>query len=429
MIKTMSRRSFSGGAARSVFGGVMLPSVLPSLARAGRVQPNDQITVGFIGMGIRARNLMTGAGWLKNENIRIVAVCDVDTTRREDRQNMVNEAYANTDCEAYLEYHELLARDDIDAVAICTPDHWHANIILDACKAGKDIYCEKPLTLTIGEAKACIDAVRKADRVFQTGSQQRTEYGHRFAQACELVRNGRIGKVLNVNVGVGDPAKWCDLEGEELESGLDWERWLGPAPWRAYHSELSPRGVHGHYPKWRAYREYSGGYFTDMGAHHYDIAQWGLGMDESGPIRVELPEGPLEPMRGARLVYENGAVITHGGPSGTTFIGTGGMIHVDRGRLISTPDGILKAPLGEDDDHLPRHPNHLSNWVDCMRTRERPICDVEVGARTITCCHLVNLAYWNKRDLAWDPVRWRFTDGSDSLMDYRRRDGYELPSV
>ncbi len=420
----ISRRSFSAGA-------LAAPFVVPSsvLARAGRVQPNDQITVGFIGLGIRARNLMNGAGWLKNENIRIVAVCDVDSTRRDHRQNMVNEAYGNSDCDAYLDYHELLARDDIDAVAICTPDHWHANIVLDACTAGKDIYCEKPLTLTIGEAKACIDAVRKGDRVFQTGSQQRTEYGHNFAKACEYVRNGRIGRVLNVNVGVGDPAKWCDLEGEQIESGLDWERWLGPAPWRAYHSELSPRGVHGHYPRWRAYREYSGGYFTDMGAHHYDIAQWGLGMDESGPIRVELPEGSREPMRGVRLVYENGAVITHGGPSGTTFIGTDGMIHVDRGRLISVPDGILKEPIGDDDMHLPRHRNHLSNWIDCIRSRERPICDVEVGARTITCCHLVNLAYWNDRGFGWDPVRWRFTDGSDSLMDYRRREGFELPSV
>ncbi len=429
MRQLMTRRSFSKASVRAVAGGLAAPAILPSLARAGGVAVNDQITVGVIGLGIRARNLMNGAGWLKNENIRILAVCDVDTTRREDRQNMVNKAYGNTDCDAYLDYHELLARDDIDAVCIATPDHWHANMILDACNAGKDIYCEKPLTLTIGEAKACIDAVRKADRVFQTGSQQRTEYGHRFAQACELVRNGLIGKVLNVNVGVGDPAKWCDLEAEEIESGLDWDRWLGPAPWRAYHSELSPRGVHGHYPRWRAYREYSGGYFTDMGAHHYDIAQWGLGMDESGPIRVELPEGSREPMRGARLVYENGAVITHGGPSGTTFIGTGGMIHVDRGRLTSTPDGLLKEPLGEDAKLLPRHPNHLSNWVDCIRSRERPICDVEVGARTITCCHLVNLAYWNQRDLGWDPAAWRFTDGNNALMHYKRREGYELPSV
>lgn len=414
---------------RTVAAGFAAPTLLTGLARAGRVGVNDQITVGFVGMGIRARNLMQGAGWLKNENIRILAVCDVDTTRREHRQNMVHEASGNADCEAYLDYHELLARDDIDAVCIATPDHWHANMVLDACNAGKDIYCEKPLTLTIGEAKACIDGVRRADRVFQTGSQQRTEYDHKFVTACEYVRNGRIGKVLNVNVGVGDPASWCDLEGEQIESGLDWERWLGPAPWRPYHSELSPRGVHGHYPRWRAYREYSGGYFTDMGAHHYDIAQWGLGMDESGPIRVELPDGPRQTMRGARLVYANGAIVTHGGPSGTTFIGDGGMIHVDRGRLESTPKNILEELLGDEDERLPRHPNHLSNWIDCIHSRERPVCDVEVGARTITCCHLVNLAYWNGRDLGWDPQRWRFTDGDNDLMSYRRREGYELPGV
>ncbi len=422
----MRRRSFLGSSMGLLAAGAGVPLILPPRAW-GRATVNEQITIGMIGMGIRARNLMKGARWLESDRIRILAVCDVDTTRREHRRAMVDEAYGNHDCASYNDYRDLLARDDIDAVCIATPDHWHAIQIIDACRAGKDIYCEKPLTLTLHEGRACIDAVRTHDRVFQTGSQQRSEYAHRFVQACEIVRSGRLGRIVQVHVGVGDPARWCDLDAEDPEAGLDWDRWLGPAPMRPYHSELSPRGVHNHYPRWRAYREYSGGYFTDMGAHHYDIAQWGLGMDDSGPVRVELPEKPLRSiMRGARLVYADGTVVTHGGPSGTTFIGTDGMLHVDRGRIVSVPEGMLDEPLDEA-HRLPRHASHLDNWIDCVHARTRPICDVEVGARSIACCQLVNLAYWHDRGFSWDPDGWRLTDADNSLQDYRRREGYPLP--
>lgn len=419
----ITRRAFHRRASGALAAGISLPAILPGGARAGTLA-SERIAVGFIGMGLRARELLSG--WLPSPRLRVVGVCDVDTTRREHAKGIVDKAYGDGACAAYVDYRDLLAREDLDAVAICTPDHWHAIQIVDACRAGKDIYCEKPLTLTLREGRVCIDAVRAARRVFQTGSQQRTEYGHRFVTACELVRAGRIGRVLSVNVGVGDPARWCDLPEETIEPGLDWDRWLGPAPERGYHHELSPRGVHGHYPTWRGYREYSGGYFTDMGAHHYDIAQWGLAMDESGPARVELAHDPRESMRGARLIFDQGVVVTHGGPSGTTFIGTEGMIHVDRGRLVSVPDSIVKEPLPEDAPRLPRHANHLENWLDCIHTRERCICDVEVGARTMACCQLVNLAYWHARNFAWDPEGWRLLDADASLMDYERRSGYEL---
>jgi predicted dehydrogenase len=332
-----------------------------------------------------------------------------------------------------VDYHELLARKDIDAVCIATPDHWHAIQIIDACKAGKDIYCEKPLTLTIHEAKAVIDCVRKYKRVLQTGSQQRTEYDGKFRKACEYIRSGRIGSVLDANVGVGSSSVWCDLPEEEMEKGLDWNRWLGPAPKRAYNSILSPRGVHNHYPQWRLYREYSGGLFTDMGAHHFDIVQWALDMDASGPIEAHPPRealpGQPKPDRGAFVVYANGTVVTHGGPSGSTFIGTDGCIAIDRDRLASVPPKILEEPLKDSDVHLPQAKDHHANWLDCIKSREKPICDVEVGARSITVCHLINQAYWHGRAMKWDPKAWTFIgdDEANTWMDYQRREGFELP--
>jgi predicted dehydrogenase len=278
-----------------------------------------------------------------------------------------------------------------------------------------------------------VEVVRKHGRVFQTGSQQRTEFGSRFVDACEHVRNGHIGRVLTVNVGVGDPARPCDLAAEELEPGLDWDRWQGPVPLRAYNSVLSPRGIHGHYPRWRSYLEYAGGGLSDMGAHHFDIGQWGLGRDGSGPVRVEPPADPGA-LRGAAVVYEDGVRMTHGGPSGTTFIGDGGLIHVDRGRLSSTPGDILQREFSEDEERLPRPANHAANWLECIHSRERPVCDVEVGASSVAVCHLLNLAYRHREAVGWDPARWRFVseDGGESpanaWLDYERRPEYDLPS-
>jgi predicted dehydrogenase len=406
---------------------------LPRRSALDHVPPSERITLGFIGMGVMNRDHLKR--FLDNPETQVLAVCDVDTPRREHAQKMVNDKTAEAvagkaNCAAYNDYRDLLARDDIDAVVIATPDHWHAIQIMDACKAGKDIYCEKPLTLTIHEAKAVIECVRKHKRVLQVGSQQRTEYDGRFRKACEYIRSGRIGRVLNANVGVGSSSVWCDLPEEPMEGGLDWNRWLGPAPMRAYNSILSPRGVHTHYPDWRKYREYSGGLLTDMGAHHFDIVQWALDMDASGPIEVHPPREPKAD-RGARVIYANGVEVTHGGPSGSTFIGTGGCISIDRDRLTSIPAKILEEPLKDEDVHLPEAKDHHANWLGCIRAggRKKPICDVEVGARSITVCHLVNLAYWHGRALKWDPQTWRFVgdDEANTWLDYQRREGFELP--
>jgi predicted dehydrogenase len=427
------RRKF---VAQAGLAALAVPTILVAPARSApnRKPPSDRITLGFIGVGKMNREHLQH--FLDHSDTQVLAVCDVDTTRREDAKARVEKAYSKNQkgdykgCAAYRDFRELLARDDIDAVVIATPDHWHAIAVVEACKAKKDIYCEKPLSLTIHEAKAMIDAVRKHDRIFQTGSQQRSEYGGKFRTACEYVRSGRIGKVQVVHVGVGGPSHWCDLPEEEMEPGLDWDTWLGPAPKRPYNSVLSPRGVHDHFPNWRAYREYSGGGMTDFGAHHFDIAQWGLDMDESGPVEILPPDDPQAEV-GVRFRYANGVEMIHGGPGGITFVGTDGLISVDRDRLVSVPEEILKEPLGEKDVHLRKSPGHRQDWLDGIRSRQRPICDVEIGARSVTVCHLGNLAYWYRRRLRWDPKAWTFVgdDEAKTWLDRERRDPWQLPTA
>ena len=430
--KGISRRQFVRGVAASTVAAPFIVSA-SALGNTARFAASDRLTLGFIGMGKMNGNHLNH--FLRTEDVQVLAVCDVDTTRREDAKHRVDQRYAGESssgagggCDAYTDFRELVARDDIDAVVIATPDHWHSIPVIEACKAGKDIYCEKPLTLTIHEAKLLIDAVRKHERVFQTGSQQRSS--REFRKACELVRSGRIGKVREVHVDVGPPSRPCDLPEENMEPGLDWDGWLGPAPKRPYNSVLSPRGVHDHYPAWRDYREYSGGQMTDWGAHHFDIAQWGLGMDESGPVEIIPPDDP-EAQRGVTYIYEGGVPVIHRDSGGVKFIGSEGEILVNRGTLESTPGSIIEEPLGEDDVHLYESPGHHRDWLNCVRSRKRPICDVEIGARSVTVCHLGNLAYLHRRKLRWDPKNWRFLgdDEANTWLDRERRSPYQLPTV
>ncbi len=402
MTHPMTRRSFVAAGAVGAVAPLFVPSTL--LGRLGRMGVNDQVGVGFIGMGKRSFELL--GPFLGRSECRVTAVCDVDTTRREHAKKQVDAKYGNSDCGAHVDYQELLARPDVDAVVIATPDHWHVNIVLHAAEAKKDIYCEKPLTLTLREGKLMIDAVRKNDRVFQTGSQQRTEYGHQFVTACEYVRSGRIGKLQTVHVGVGTSSKWCDLPEETMEPGLDWDRWLGPAPKRAYNSVLSPRGVIKNYPNWRSFREYSGGMMTDFGAHNFDIAQWGMGTDDTGPVEVVRPKDE-NAQHGAKLVYASGVEVFPR-RAGRRDVSSAA---VDRsmcgaGACRASTRRSCREPLTDKDVHLPRHKDHISNFVDCMKSRQRCLCDVEVGARSIACAHLCNAAYWGKRSLKWDPAKW-----------------------
>ncbi len=430
-LNRLSRRSFLKTSA-----AVAIPTIIASTAigRDNRAPASERITVGLIGTGkmCDAFHVSTLLGF---DDVQILAVCDVDTTRRQIAKKRVDEKYGGrTDykgCDEYSDFREIIGRKDIDAVVIATPDHWHAIPVIEACQAGKDVYCEKPLTLTIGEAKRCIDAARKYERVLQTGSQQRSSVFGPFRQACEFVRSGRIGEIKSVTVGVGGPSVWCDLPAEEVEPGLDWNMWLGPAPKRPYNSILSARGgISQPWGQWRQYREYSGGGHTDMGAHHYDIAQWALGMDASGPVEIIPPEDPSTGT-GVRYIYANGVEMTHGGPSGCTFTGTEGTLRIDRGHLSADPADAIKEPLADNEVHLYESPGHHRDWIDCIRSRQRPVADVEIGARSVTVCHLGNLAYWHKRKLKWDPQNWTFVgdDEANTWLDYERRDPWQLPKV
>ena len=421
----------TGGAGLLGVGGV--PTIVQAASVRG-TRANSVVRLGMVGMGIRGRNIMRSSV-LGSDRCVITAMCDVDRTRLNHYADEGESKYADRGrtVSAFVRTQvddEVYASDDVDAVVIATPDHWHATQCLHALAAGKHVYCEKPLTHTLHEGRVLTEAAEKSGLAFLTGSQQRTEYGHRFSRAVDLVRNGAIGRVQTVNVGVGDPPRFCDLGEEEAPMGLDWDRWLGPAPERGYHSDLSPRGVHGHYPAFRRYIEYSGGYLADMGAHHYDIAHWAMEMDGDGPMRVLPPAGGFWPdQRGVRLVYPNGVVVTHGGPNGTTFTGTGGTLHVDRGRSVTVPGDVWERELEEGAALVERPRGHLDHFIDCVHGEATPICGVEAGARTAAACQLVNLCYELRRGLTWDASAWRFVDDEEAneLLDYERREGYGLP--
>jgi predicted dehydrogenase len=428
-----TRRQFLKVAAAAVAAPVIVPSSV--FGADGKAPPSERITVGFIGCGKMANDYHLPE-LLRFGDVQAVAVCEVDATRREHAKQRVEQAYSKkTDykgCDAYADFRELIARKDIDAVCIATPEHGHAIPAILACKAGKDVYCEKPLTLTLAEARRCIDAARKFDRVFQVGSQQRSNVFGNFRQAAEFVRSGRVGKIRTVTVGVGGPSKPCDLPPEEMEPGLAWDLWLGPAPKRPYNSVLSPRGVHNHFPAWRTYREYAGGGHSDMGAHHYDIAQWCLGTDDSGPVEV-IPPKASKAQTGVKFLYANGVEMTHvADPSGCVFTGERGTLHIDRGVLTSDPESIVKDPLGQNEVHLPESPGHHRNWIECIRSRKRPVADVEIGARSVAIPILGNLAYWHRRGFKWDPAKWQFAEDQEANrkhLDLERREGWELPAV
>jgi predicted dehydrogenase len=278
-----------------------------------------------------------------------------------------------------------------------------------------------------------VNAVRQNKRVLQVGSMQRSMRG--FRTACELVRNGAIGKVDRVEVAVGGPPVPCDLPAQPDEAGLDWDLWLGPTPKRPYNSTLSPRGVHTNYPDWRKYREYGGGGVCDWGAHHFDIAHWALDFDRTGPVEIIPAEQPGA-QSGVRLRYATGVEITHQSGNGITFLGDKGKIFVNREKFevwiggeqrasdLADSQRILSELLPANAVRLYNSSDHLGDWLKSMRTRKPPICDVETGARTAAVCNLVNLAYFYGRHLKWDPAGEKFKEGTGETKwlgrDYRK---------
>ena len=436
-----SRRTFLKGLAAAA---AVAPVVLSSRVWAAPVKPSGKLGMGFIGMGKQNRGLMRN--FLGQDAPRVLAVCDVDTTRRTDAKKTVDDFYKNSDCAAYSDFREIINRKDIGAVCIATPDHWHAICTLAALRAGKDVYCEKPLTHNIHEALEVMKAVDASKRVLQTGSMQRSS--KEFRIACELVQNGAIGKIRRVGCNFGGPGKPCDLPEEPMEPGLDWDRWCGPGPLRGYNSVLSPRGVHNHFPNWRAYKEYGGGMVCDWGAHHLDIAQWGLGTDNSGPVEV-IPPDDAKATSGCKLVYANGVTVVHGEGNGfgARFIGEDGEVLVDRGKFkvilkgetIASFEGKEKSPgtscerevalmekrfLADAKIKLYNSKGQIPDFLACVASRQKPISSEIVGGHSAICCHLMNQSYYNHARFTWDPAKFAFTGGTGDpkwlTRDYRR---------
>jgi predicted dehydrogenase len=405
----LSRRGFLA----TVAAGSVAPAFVPSRCFGA----NEKVTLGFIGVGGQGKGNL--GGFLKHANV--AAVCDVDSKRLADALGVVEKAGGRA--EGYADYRKLLERKDIDAVVISTPDHWHALPTVHACAAGKDVYVEKPLSLTIAEGRVMVDAARKHKRIVQTGSQQRSDT--KFRRACELVRSGMIGQVEKVLVGIPN----VNFSGPPVADGtappeLDYNFWLGPARERPYNAKRT------HY-NFRFFWDYSGGQMTNFGAHHIDIAQWGLGTDDTGPVSVEgtaeyHPEKWYEVSMKCRVThrYANGVEMIVGQgqrdiPDGTTFVGTKGTLFVNRGVLKTTPKEIASS-TEPTSVSLYESASHHRNFLDCVKSRQAPICDVEIGHRSATICHLGNIACRLQRKLVWDPVGEKFVGDEEASREISR---------
>lgn len=401
----LSRRSFLKrlGLGSSILG---LSAVRYRAAFAAE-PPSERVRVGMIGVGNQGGPKNNMKYFLKN----IVALCDLDQTYLAEASDFLHKQ-ANLKAVLTDDYRRVLDAKDIDAVVVTVPDQWHAIMTIEACKAGKDVYCEKPLTLVIGEGKPMIDAARRNGRIVQTGTMQRS--GEEFKLAVDLVRKGIVGKVKAVNVTLPSP-NWIARAGKPVPdsappAGFDFDRWLGPAPWRSYNKNRV------HY-LFRFYWDYSGGQQTNFGAHHLDIAQWGLGMDESGPVHVEgsgvyHPDNWYETpdTTEIRYTYANGVVLTarqklntKNVDQGTEFIGDKGSLFVYRGGMVVTPRELLKGVEMPKITSSQANFSHVNNFFDCVKSRKTPAADVAIGHRSATVCHLGNIAVRTKKKITWDP--------------------------
>jgi predicted dehydrogenase len=426
--RRINRRGFLQKAAQATAAAIGFPYVIPSSA---------------LGKNMGTNNLR---GFMSNSDVQVVAVCDVvDASNqygdwykhgwkglwfgREPAMNIVKEHYGGqrasgvfTGCDAYVDFRELLARDDIDAVCITTPDHWHAIIVIMAAEAGKDIYCEKPLSLTIAEGRAMVETVRRHGVVFQTGTHHRSKEFMRFA--CELVRNGRIGKVKRVVTNLGPHSRRFDINTWEpmpVPKGFDYDMWLGPAPWAAYHKN---RCLY----TFRFVTDYSGGETTNTGAHKFDIVQWGLGTELTGPIEIE-DLGSKFPRTGLfdtvsrihfRARYADGVelICNPEGVGGVAarFEGTEGWVEAGWHRLRTYPESLKESVIRPDEIRLYRSTDHKRDFLNCIKTRRDPIAPVEVGHRSASICHLANIAMTLKGKLRWDPEKERFIDDDQANL-------------
>jgi predicted dehydrogenase len=405
----ISRRSFIKNTSLVIAGVSIIPR---HVLGQGFTAPSDKINLGFIGLGKQGGILANF--FTRNTNVQIVAGAEVWQSKQKWFKNVVQEYYAKNrnitnynGVKTYTDYQELIVRKDIDAVVIATPDHWHAIQSIDAMNAGKDVYCEKPMTNTIKEGKAMLKAVEKNNSILQVGSMQRS-WG-RFIKAKNIVRSGQLGQIKKIIVNVGDPAIPYNLPEQPLPNGLDWNLWCGPAPLLPYNSLVAPEIVKT-YPQWRDYKETAGGILSDWGTHMFDIAQWCLDMDKTGPITYIPPNDP-KAVRGLKMYYENGIEMVHedfGRGWGVRFIGELGTMDVSRTFLETTPSNILVSANEDLEQLFKDKGNHYQDWISAIKSRKQPICPVETGHRSASICNIANIAYELNETLHWNPVKEKF---------------------
>jgi predicted dehydrogenase len=418
-----SRRYFVKQSATALAGFIIVPRfVLGGNRTDGSkyIPPSDVISLGFIGCGKQGRILSNY--FLGTTEIRILALSEVYKDKSElmlktikTNQEKNKQPGNNNDIAVYNDFRELLSRKDIDAVVIATPDHWHAAMAVRAAEAGKDIYCEKPLSLTVKEGRAMVKATRKHNRIFQTGNMQRS--WPEFRQAVEIVRNGFIGEIKSIKVNVGPPPITYDLPEQPIPEGLDWNKWLGPNEFKPFNAELAPPITNDVYPNWRKYKEFGGGAVTDWGAHMFDIAQWALDMDDSGPTEIFAPDADHPFLT---YKYKNNVIMTHEKwewNNAVLFTGSDGEIRIGRGKLETTPASVKNKIISDSQKHVYKSENHYKDFLNAIRTRIKPICDVETGHRTATVCNIGNIAYLVKRPLKWNPKKEKFKkDGEANAL-------------
>ena len=411
--KRTSRRNFLNTTAAAA----AIPTILPSSV-FGAEAPSNRVTIGCVGVGRMGRGDLGAI--MRVNGVQVLSTCDVDSNRAKAAAEMTDRYQKSKGCKPCGDFREIAHRDDIDAVQVATPDHWHILPALEAVRNGKDVFVQKPLSLTIAEGRALSDAVERYGRIGQIGSQQRSD--SRFRHACELVRNGRIGKVVNVRVGFGiDPGTTVQPT-MPVPKNLDYDFWLGPAPWKPYtEKRVHPERGYGR-PGWLRISDYGAGMITGWGAHHMDIAQWGLGA--IGPIEIQgtadFPADGLWDVHGRfsiDYVYPGGIPLncadTGKNKQGVTFEGEKGLVYVRRGFIDAHPKSLLKEVIGPDELQLYRSSNHKQNWIDGIRLRKKTVAPIENGHRSCTACLLGDIAMRTGRKLQWDPVVERFTNSEE----------------
>jgi len=410
--KRTSRRNFL----KTTAAAVALPAVVPSSV-FGAEAPSNRVTIGCVGVGRMGKGDLGAI--MRVSGVQVLTTCDVDSNRAKGAAGAVDRYTKSKGCKPCGDFREVADRVDIDAVQVCTPDHWHILPAIEAVRKGKDVFVQKPLSLTIAEGRALSDAVARYGRIGHIGSQQRSD--SRFRHACELVRNERIGKLVSVKVGFGADPGTTVQPAMPVPENLDYDMWLGPAQWKPYtEKRVHPRKGYGR-PGWLRISDYGAGMITGWGAHHMDIAHWGMGMEDSGPIEIqgaaEFPSDGLWDVHGRfsiDYVYPGGIPLncadTSKNKQGVMFQGTDGWVYVRRGFIDANPKSLLKSVIGPEELHLYRNSNHKQNWIDGIRLRKKTVAPIENGHRSCTACQLGDIAMRTGRKLKWDPATERFTN-------------------